>query len=57
MITGGSRTATWDEIENEFGPLVEIPPKADGDWDTAAIHEARMLNLLWARVKRSDSST
>jgi hypothetical protein len=41
---------TWTEIEDDFGPLVEIPPLPNGEWDAAAIHEARIANRLWTRV-------
>lgn len=47
----GTRYLTGDEIEDEFGPLTEIPPAADGGWDMAAIRDALARRLLWTRVE------
>jgi len=45
-----TRELTWAEIEDEFGPLTEIQPTADGGWDLPAISDAQRQNLLWTRT-------
>ena len=47
---GSTRYLTWNEIEDEYGPLTEIPPAANGQWDMSAIREALASGLLWTRV-------
>jgi hypothetical protein len=44
------RELTWEQIEAEFGPLTEIGLLPDGNWDIAALDDARRRRLLWTRV-------
>lgn len=48
---------TWTEIEDAFGPLVEIPALPGGAWDLAAIHAADSARRLWTRVEPGLVST
>jgi len=48
---------TWTEIEDEFGPLVEIAPLADGRWNVEVIRVARVDRRLWTRVEPGLAST
>ena len=52
-----TREMTWFEIEDEFGPLLEIALASDGGWDLAAITTARDERRLWTRVEPGLVST